>query len=589
MTEDSGSNGVTGKADHAAPSTTEELARLRTLLVGEELRRLDDLQQRLEDPARRTEDVGEVLPAAVRARMAQDDRLARALGPTIEDSFQASVRRNPQGLADAIAPIMGPAIRKSIIQAISGMVQSLNHALEQSLSPQGLKWRVEAMRTGKPFAEVVLLHTLVYRVEQVFLIHRETGLLLQHVTASQVQETDADMVSGMLTAIQDFVRDSFGETGDGGLQTMQVGERMVWVEQGADAVLACVIRGNAHPQLRVVLGETLEGIHLEQRQALTAFEGDSVPFETVRPVLEECLQSQFKSKPEDKPETKARSKKEIFVWIAAGLLLCAALAWAGLRWHEARRWQAFVERVAAAPGMVVIQAQRHDDGWRLSGLRDPLAPDPSPWLAEEGLSAATVTFEWEPYLSFVPAYSLQRARQILAPPAAVDLTLQGSTLTAAGSASHAWLAAARRAGALPGVTDLDLSAVVDEDRLQLQRLIGQLEGTKVPFDAGSAEVSPRHRHLVRRVARQVIDLLAQAAAVEQALGVNVVGHTDASGSPDRNRQLSQARAEHVLQVLIDVGVPAASLRSRSAGILAPDVDDDGALSRRVSFEVVRRD
>ena len=43
---------------------------------------------------------------------------------------------------------------------------------------QGLKWRVESIRTGRPFAEIVLMHSLLYRVEQVFLIHRETGLVL---------------------------------------------------------------------------------------------------------------------------------------------------------------------------------------------------------------------------------------------------------------------------------------------------------------------------------------------------------------------------------------------------------------------------
>ena len=69
-----------------------------------------------------------------------------------------------------------------------------------------------AWRTGKSFAEVVLLNTLVYRVEQVFLIHAQTGLLLQHVVADAVTAQDADMVSGMLTAIRDFARDSFGGT-----------------------------------------------------------------------------------------------------------------------------------------------------------------------------------------------------------------------------------------------------------------------------------------------------------------------------------------------------------------------------------------
>ena len=87
----------------------------------------------------------------------------------------------------------------------------MNQTLGRSFSAQGLKWRLEAWRTGKALREVVLLRTLVYRVEQVFLIHRETGLLLQHVSAGPRRASqDADMVSGMLTAIRDFVQDSFG-------------------------------------------------------------------------------------------------------------------------------------------------------------------------------------------------------------------------------------------------------------------------------------------------------------------------------------------------------------------------------------------
>ncbi|NJM53355.1 MAG: hypothetical protein HC846_08145 [Blastocatellia bacterium] len=55
------------------------------------------------------------------------------------------------------------------------MVQSLNQSLEHSISPKGLRWRIEAWQTGKSFAEVVMLNSLIYRVEEVFLIHRETG------------------------------------------------------------------------------------------------------------------------------------------------------------------------------------------------------------------------------------------------------------------------------------------------------------------------------------------------------------------------------------------------------------------------------
>jgi OOP family OmpA-OmpF porin len=114
------------------------------------------------------------------------------------------------------------------------MVQSLNKTLEYSVSTKGLRWRWEALTTGKKFAEVVLLHTLRYRVAQIFLIHRESGLLLQHVTDDE-DIRDVDLASGMLTAIQDFVRDSFGADETESLKTMAFGNQTIWIETGPRA------------------------------------------------------------------------------------------------------------------------------------------------------------------------------------------------------------------------------------------------------------------------------------------------------------------------------------------------------------------
>ena len=58
------------------------------------------------------------------------------------------------------------------------------------------------------------------------------------------------MVSGMLTAIRDFVQDSFGGKESEGLDAFQVGQFTIWVEQGPLAVLAGVIRGNPPRELR---------------------------------------------------------------------------------------------------------------------------------------------------------------------------------------------------------------------------------------------------------------------------------------------------------------------------------------------------
>ncbi|MDH3493966.1 MAG: OmpA family protein, partial [Acidobacteriota bacterium] len=128
-----------------------------------------------------SEQVSDVLPEAVSKSSQKNSQLSEATLPIVEKNIRESVLRNPRILADALFPVIGPAIRKAISAALSSMVQSFNQTLEHSVSPKGLKWRFEAFRTGRSFGEVVMLKTLQYRVEQVFLIHRKTGLLLEHV------------------------------------------------------------------------------------------------------------------------------------------------------------------------------------------------------------------------------------------------------------------------------------------------------------------------------------------------------------------------------------------------------------------------
>ena len=180
--------------------------------------------------------------------------------------------RDPGTLIDILHPLIGPAIRKSI----DATFQSLNESLKYSLTWRGLKWRSEAWRTGTSFAEVVLKHTLVYRVEHVFLIHHKTGLLIAHAAAQDATSQDPQLVSSMLAAIQDFIRDSFAE--QQGLDSLRLGELRVWSEPGAFATLVAVIRGNPPEQLHETFRNALQRIHAERGEALESFDGDSSTF-----------------------------------------------------------------------------------------------------------------------------------------------------------------------------------------------------------------------------------------------------------------------------------------------------------------------
>ncbi|MGC1658926.1 MAG: hypothetical protein WA737_02805, partial [Candidatus Acidiferrales bacterium] len=240
-----------------APDQARDFEELRHLIVAPEQEGLAEIRDRIENPGRRAEDVSSVVAEAIQMRRDQgDDRaLAEALAPTIQETLRDSVRRNPHVLADALFPVMGPAIRKSITETLRSMLESFNEALEHSLSWQGIRWRVESFRTGKSFAEIVLMHSLLYRVEQVFLIHRETGLVMNHIVAPSVATQDPSLVAGMLSAIQQFVRDSFESPREDALGSLTIGDLQVWIEDGPHAVIAAVIRGHAPAGYRVELQE----------------------------------------------------------------------------------------------------------------------------------------------------------------------------------------------------------------------------------------------------------------------------------------------------------------------------------------------
>lgn len=448
----------------------ETLVQLRHLLIGPVEDQVDKIQTRLDDPDLRSKEVGNILPEAIRERSAQDDALVSSLSPTIEQALRFSIRNNLKSFADALFPVIGPAIRKAISEALRGMIQSLNEAMDKSFSLKGLKWRFEAYRTKKPFSEIVILHSIVYRVEQVFLIHKKTGLLLKHLVKEEFEFQDADMVSGMLTAIRDFVADSFNVEEGEGLESILVGELNVWIEHGPEAILAVVIRGNAPASLRALMKEALEKIHVEFGEALENYAGDTVVFESSAPILETCLVSRYL-------EEKKKASPILLTAIGAVTVVSAVWLWISLKEHY--RWQDLAERLNSMDGIVITQAQKEDGGYVIRGLRDSLSNDPEEVVTKVGINPEKVTFHWIPYQALNDDIVLKRAAKMLNPGEKVTLSLQDGVLSARGRTNLAWLKKAQEtAKSVPGINQFDTGSLDIEDYAEHEAFMDFLQKLK---------------------------------------------------------------------------------------------------------------
>ena len=519
------------------PAEEAALEELRQLLVGQERTELSELREAVQGARLEPEEIGRILPAAVRSREEGDQELTAALTPAIESAIEVSVKRNPAVLVDAIFPVIGPAIRKSIREALAGLTESINTTIEHSFSPQGLRWRFDAWRTGVPFSEVVLKNSIVYRIEQAFLIHRPTGLLLAHATSTPTTGSDPDMISAMLSAIEGFVSDSFEGDEAEGIGQVEFGAQLLEVAHGPTAILACVVRGSLPATFRTRLQETLEGIHSRKAKLLREFKGDTRSFEDTQLRLEELLV-------EERPKKARRSfAVPIVLGLAFSLVIVLTVVFALRSYDESQRWQDGRDALALEPGLITLVEQRTDDGYLVGGLRDPLARDPLDVLDDFGIPRDSVEGRWAEHHSSDVEIVRRRTLDTLAlQDGGGDLHVawEGHDLAISGRAPHATAKRIRdlhAAGALVGLGSLDLTNLRDHELETARTSANLVRGLALTFDDGSfSDPTGLDEELVTNLAAY-----CAAQGIDLGLGVEFEPGTETDG----DLLLQLRRREHI--------------------------------------------
>lgn len=560
-----------------APPSNEDLDELRRILLGDTSNQDEAIYQRIDQVAHlqaegQLEEISKALPEAIIwHKTNKSARLNNALSPTIEETLTLSVQRNPQPIADAIFPVIGPAIRKSIREALKSMMDSVNNVLEHSFSSRSLKWRMEALSTGKKFSEIVLAHTLEYRVEQIFLIERDSGVLIQHVYADGAMIRDGDVVSGMLRAVQAFVRDTLDVNPNSVLDSVTIDDVEIIVEPGTQAILAAVISGIRGPDLEEHLKEIIENIHLLHGHLLEDFKGDVEMCEPMVPLLKSGLVSQLKEEERNSPPVGA--------FIVLGIIGLLLLTWMAVSIINQQRWNGYLDTLREESGIVVTETGRKSGKWVVQGLRDPSAVNPMD-LLPGNIPANKVIGTWEPYLAMDHASILRRIKNTLQPPPGVELTLTEGVLTATGQASSQWVQQTReRALFLLGVSGYsDTDLIPDTGQTEIY-----IENARIVFSRGSNAIEPEQAQVLRQISSAILSLNTDY------LSITISGFTSPEGTETANQALSQARSDAVREALVAYGVPRDILVSQGmGGPLFPERDNGEAAMaqhRSVTFTV----
>lgn len=564
--------------DKVPPSefTDNSLEKVRELLIGR-----DDkfVREKLDHDAKGF--VSNVVSEALLERESKDGSVNKVLVPLVEKSLNRSIEANSEKIVGTLYPLVGALVRKAVSAFLVEFVERTNALIENSLSPKSISWRFKAWQSGIKYSEYVAAQIYQYQVQQLLVIHRETGTLLHSISADPEKEKDADLISSMLVAINDFVADAFGVSSnepENELGEIKTEDFTLLIKIGPQALLVAAVTGSIPPEVRGKLQQALEDFHRFYQQPLINYEGDNAAFDGCETILADCLVS----------EKKGGEGKKSKRLVGAALLLVVLIALCTLSFLRLSLsiLKSDLHELSPPPGVVVTGAYISNGKVHAKILRDPAADNIEKWFSDSDIDLSRIIVSEEPFVSLKPSIVERKLEKLIR-----DYPLsEHETLSLDKQNDNKWVVLGdvfastainltQKINNLPGISSLEVDTSplsikaeyeIDNAALQkvaLTRLVNKVSSQSVLFATNQEALSEVQLAKLEILANDVKQLLSVAKKTNTIVSIVVMGASDNSGSSARNRELSQKRAENVVNSLISLGVESSVLIPVSLGEL----------------------
>ena len=502
-----------------------------------------------------------------------ENAISHALGSEMGKAIKTQIELERDAMVDALYPVIGSTISKYMVE----VVQDINRKVETALSPEGIKRKIKAKIQGVSEAELILQEAVGYHVQAVFLIDKDSGVVIQEVQTPGEQHLDADMIAGMLTAIRSFANDCIASGSE--LDAIDYGDWQIPIEVAGYCYLAVVLKGEPSKHFRSKIRRILSKIVLNYGDAIEKYQGDmaTVPQE-IKPLLEELIQ-------QENEQPGQSSSPPMLVWLLALMLGIIFIPWGivNYRARVARNVeQITANQLDAAPELSVyrLESKVHRGKLTLTGRV------PSEYLRER---ANAITKE------IARQKNLQLDNQILTvnvpvnpslitgeikrlttlfnqqPTTAIKTFYQPQTLTIEGFILNEsdLLSINQAFQKIPGIEQIIIN-VVNKLPIVKQRIYFEFGSSQLNFADNSSKIEA------------VIQFLHQYPQ----LNLQLISHSDGLGPIKINQKLGRERCHNVQKALIARGVEQSRLVINCDRQLVPEnKDNQPSWSHRyVSFE-----
>jgi hypothetical protein len=127
-----------------------------------------------------------------------------------------------------------------------------------------------------------------YVVEQVFLINKD-GRLLAHKSKKPLSGGGEDIISGMLTALQGFIKEFLRDEKQGELEEMKYGDLKIVIERGQRVYLAVFLSGYVTEELKTDLKLIIQKVDTDMGGVLDSWDGTVKMLDGLKVYLEKLI------------------------------------------------------------------------------------------------------------------------------------------------------------------------------------------------------------------------------------------------------------------------------------------------------------
>jgi outer membrane protein OmpA-like peptidoglycan-associated protein len=530
--------------------------------------------------------ISPIVDQAIRSRTEEDkSSISYAIAPAIPMAISQQILISPEEVSDAFAPTMGQAIHKqikldkniivdalypiigsTISKYMAETIRAINQQVEDTLSVKGIKRKIRAKLQGVSEAELILKEALPFSIQAIFLIHKESGLIISDIQPQNEQRLEAEMIAGMLTAIRSFANDCIQKSGNiSELDAIDYGTSKIILEVAGYCYLAIVVQGESPHTFILKIRQVLSQIVKDYGNSIKSFDGnpDTIPSQ-IYTDLSTLKNDEFKN-------SDRKNKISPLTLLSLSIISAIFVPWGIWQYHSTTIRSVKNKTslaLASTPELAVYRLNVEEEKGKLKLI----GRLPNTFLKEKAENIVKETVpKWSidnqilavevPPDPILAAAEIKRITKILNQMDGVSISSQylGNRVIIGGQVS-------RNADAIvinnafeqiPGVKLV--SSAVKIQPLQVD--------TRFYFESTSANLQPK-------------DLNSKLQQVKFFLNkqpkkyLKIIGYSNSSAGTAEAQKLAIARAETVKQALINHGIDPTRLQTTSSTNLPPGINQN---------------